>query len=96
MKERILFEGELSDKSIEGCLIELIGLSKQIGEEVFLRWNGITLRISAKDTFDGLLKKYDEQCHAASLLAMECNGEIVKVDALASKFAKAVKKFMYD
>lgn len=96
MKERRLFEGELADRSIEGCMMELIGLSKQIGEDVFLRWNGMTLRISEKDTPEGLMQEYDQQCHAAFLLSMEYNGDLIKVDELALKLAKGIKKFLKD
>ena len=50
MKQRLLFEGELSDLDIENVFLELIGKAIEIDDDVFLRWNGATLRIRPKDT----------------------------------------------
>ena len=61
MKQRLLFEGELSDLDIENVFLELIGKAIEIDDDVFLRWNGATLRIRPKDTPETLMAEYEKQ-----------------------------------
>lgn len=61
MKQRLLFEGELSDGYIESVLPSLIYRANEEGEDVFLRWNGTTVRIGPKDTPEKLMAEYEKQ-----------------------------------
>lgn len=67
MKQRLLFEGEGSDITIENTFSPLIRKVKEVGEDVFLRWNGTTIRVEEKDTPDTLMKKYDEAIRLVGL-----------------------------
>lgn len=60
MKKRLLFEGERSDGALENVLPKLISKAIESGEDVFLRWNGATIRVEPKDTVGALMQKYDE------------------------------------
>lgn len=67
MKQRHLFEGELADDYIENVFPILIRKVQEVGEDVFLRWNGATIRVEEKDTPDTLMKKYDEAIRLVGL-----------------------------
>ncbi len=67
MKQRLLFEGELSDVTLENVLPKLISKAIETGEDVFLRWNGVTVRVEPKDTVGALLQKYDETVKALGM-----------------------------
>ena len=94
MKEMVLFEGELFDKTIEPCVMELIGVARQRNEDVFLCWNGETLRITPKSTYDCVLQDYHKKCRATALLTKEINGEIFSVEQFASKLSVLIRKFL--
>ena len=61
MKQSILFEGELGGQGLDEVLPELIRKAGEIGQDVFVRWNGATLRVASKDTADSLMKEYKRQ-----------------------------------
>lgn len=67
MKQRLLFEGQLGDGDIENVFPILIRKVQEVGEDVFLRWNGATIRVEEKDTPDTLMKKYDEAIRLVGL-----------------------------
>lgn len=94
MKRRILFEGEFGDRSIDECIPQLIKTARETGEDVFLRWNGATMRITSEDTVATVMNDFNEQCHAMSLFAQERQGDILHVDDLSAKIARVIKKMM--
>lgn len=59
MKQRLLFEGELSEK-LDKVFPTLVSKAVETGEDVFLRWNNATIRVEPTDTIDTLMKKYDK------------------------------------
>ena len=61
MKQRLLFEGELSDKTLENVFPALISKAIECDEDVFLRWNGATVRIEPQDTVGTLMEKYEKE-----------------------------------
>jgi hypothetical protein len=61
MKQRLLFEGELSDPELDKVLPKLISKAIETEQDVYVRWNGVTLRVSSTDTVDMLMAKYNEQ-----------------------------------
>ena len=61
MRQRLLFEGELSDQTIENVFPALISKAIEADEDVFLRWNDATVRVEPKDTIDTLMQKYDKE-----------------------------------
>ena len=54
MKQRLLFEGELSDVTLENVFPTLISKAIETDDDVFLRWNGATIRVEPTDTIDTL------------------------------------------
>ena len=95
MKERRLFEGQLGDL-ICGCIKTLIKTAKENNESVYLLWNGKVLTITPRDTEERLMLEYERMCRAESLLAMEDRGELLEVNDLSARIAKAIMKFMED
>lgn len=61
MKQRLLFEGELSDVALKNVFPTLISKAVETDDDVFLRWNGATIRIEPTDTIDTLMQKYDKE-----------------------------------
>ena len=61
MKQRLLFEGELSDVALENVFPTLISKAVETDDDVFLRWNGATIRVEPTDTIDTLMQKYDKE-----------------------------------
>ena len=67
MKERLLFEGELSDVTLENVFPTLISKAVEIDDDVFLRWNGATIRVEPTDTIETLMQKYDKEIRLVGL-----------------------------
>ena len=67
MKERLLFEGELSDVTLENVFPTLISKAVETDDDVFLRWNGATIRVEPTDTIDTLMQKYDKEIRLVGL-----------------------------
>ena len=67
MKERLLFEGELIDMTLENVFPTLISKAVETDDDVFLRWNGATIRVKPTDTIDTLKKKYDKEIRLVGL-----------------------------
>ena len=67
MRQRLLFEGELSDVTLENVFPTLISKAVEIGDDVFLRWNGATVRVEQTDTIDTLIQKYDKEIRLVGL-----------------------------
>lgn len=67
MRQRLLFEGELSDVALENVFPTLISKAVETGDDVFLRWNGATIRVEPMDTIDTLMRKYDKEIRLVGL-----------------------------
>ena len=67
MKQRLLFEGELSDVTLENVFPTLISKAVETDDDVFLRWNGATIRVESTDTIDTLMQKYDKEIRLVGL-----------------------------
>ena len=67
MKQRLLFEGELSDMELENVFPTLISKAVETDDDVFLRWNGATIRVEPTDTIDTLMQKYDKEIRLVGL-----------------------------
>lgn len=67
MKQRLLFEGELSDVALENVFPTLISKAVENDDDVFLRWNGATIRVEPTDTIDTLMQKYDKEIRLVGL-----------------------------
>ena len=93
MKKRILYEGTVGEY-INDALPIMISKAKELEEDVFLRWNGATLRITKEDTIEGLLKEYDEQLHAITLLEQEKRGDLLGITYIKEKIANVLVEFL--
>ena len=67
MRQRLLFEGELSDVTLENVFPTLISKAVETDDDVFLRWNGATVRVEQTDTIDTLIQKYDKEIRLVGL-----------------------------
>lgn len=67
MKQRLLFECELSDVTLENVFPTLISKAVETDDDVFLRWNGATVRVEPNDTIDTLMQKYDKEIRLVGL-----------------------------
>ena len=67
MRQRLLFEGELSDVALENVFPTLISKAVETDDDVFLRWNGATIRVEPTDTIDTLTQKYDKEIRLVGL-----------------------------
>ena len=67
MKQRLLFEGELSDVELENVFPTLISKAIETDDDVFLRWNGATIRVEPTDTIDTMMQKYDKEIRLVGL-----------------------------
>lgn len=77
MKQRLLFEGELSDVALENVFPTLISKAIEVNDDVFLRWNGATIRVEPTDTIDTLMQKYDKEIRlveSANKMEMNIDG----------------------
>lgn len=61
MKQRLLFEGELSDPGMDEVLPKLISKAAETEQDVYVHWNSATIRVSPTDTVDELMAEYEEQ-----------------------------------
>ena len=66
MRQR-LFEGEVSDVALENVFPTLISKAVETDDDVFLRWNGATIRVEPTDTIDTLMQKYDKEIRLVGL-----------------------------
>lgn len=67
MRQRLLFEGELSDRDLENVFPTLISKAVEADDDVFLRWNDATIRVEPTDTIDTLMQKYDKEIRLVGL-----------------------------
>ena len=75
MKQYVIYDSESGDfiwKNIEKCVL----IREQSGCDIFLRFNGCTMRIDGHDDADTVYKKYREELHRISLHNAEKNGFI--------------------
>lgn len=93
MKQSKLYEAGIGD-SIDECIDFLLGVVKDKGDDVFLRFNGVYLRITPKHTKQQLIEDYKRGLHEASLVSMEQCGEILKVKDLAYAVACVINKLV--
>lgn len=61
MKQRLLFEGELSDPGLDEVLPKLISKAIETEQDVFVRWNNVTIRARPTSTVDELMEEYKEE-----------------------------------
>lgn len=64
MKQRILFEGDLDDLGLDDVLPELISKAKETGQDVFVHWNNVTIRVRPTSKIHDLLAEYEESLSA--------------------------------
>jgi len=106
MKQRIIFEGELSDPELDKVLPDVIAKAKKVKDDVFVYWNGITLRVRATDNVDDLMCEYRKGLYSKDILQKACeevrdgrdkhlyiaNNKIDNFYVVAHSFDEAVKE----
>lgn len=93
IKERILFEGTTGDNINEAILIA-INKTKELDEDVFIRWNGATVRVNSKDTLASAYAKYERELSKIDLVTLNDNGELISKRELAKKIANLMINYL--
>lgn len=89
LKQRIIFEGTVGD-DINSAIPIVINKAKEINEDVFITWNGVTMRISPDSTMCEVLADYNRGLHLLGLGVEENNGELIKKKVLSDKLASYI------
>lgn len=93
MKESIIFEGTLGE-DINDVVLSVINRRKELNEDVFIRWNGATVRVTEKDDKNSILKKYYKELVKIDLYTKQQNGELISKDELANKISSIIMKYL--
>ena len=91
MKEYKLYEGQLCDDSLEKVIPSIINKAIQSKDDVFLRWNGKTMRVTPNSTLDDVLGDYETQCNESSIVYKKQVGQLIDTDVLAKKLVNIIK-----
>ena len=94
MEQRVLFEGTLGGESIDKAIPVAISKAKDLDEDVFIRWNGATVRVNSKDTMSSVHAKYNRELANLSLINLNDSGELISKRELAKKIAKFVMNYL--
>lgn len=95
MKESIIFEGTLGEH-INDIIPDVINRRNELNEDVFIHWNGATIRVTEKDDKNSILKSYYKELAKINLYTKQQNGELISKDELASKIASIITKCLND
>lgn len=93
MKESIIFEGNLGNDIIDAITVAT-SKAKELNEDVFIRWNGATVRVSPDSDKNSILSDYDVELNKIELYNMRERGEVFTKIELAKKIASAITKFL--
>ena len=93
IKESIIFEGAPGD-DITDCIIVATNKAKELNEDVFIRWNGATVRVSPDDDENDILSDYDVELNKIHLYSMRKHGELFTKIELANKIASVITEFL--
>lgn len=95
LKEKVIFVGDLGD-DITNAIPIVINKASNIGESVFLNWNGVTMVVSPDSTEDEILKEYKRGLHFKDLELSENKGELIDKYQLGLKIADYITKLIND
>lgn len=93
IKESIIFEGTPGD-DITGAITVATSKAKELNKDVFIRWNGATVRVSPIDDENSILSDYDVELNKRELYNMRERGELFTKIELAKKIASVITKFL--
>ena len=93
IKESIIFEGTPGDDITDGIMVAT-NKAKELNEDVFIRWNGATVRVSPDDDENSILSDYDVELNKIDLYNMRRHGELFTKIELAKKIASVITKFL--
>lgn len=88
MKKCTLYDGELNDIDINNVVGKVIEMRKESDNDVFLRWNGATMRITKTSTVQEVLDDYDRQTNAMNLLWKKEHNLLFDAETVANKLLK--------
>ena len=93
IKESIIFEGTPGDDITDGIMVAT-NKAKELNEDVFIRWNGATVRVSPDDDENSILYDYDVELNKINLYNMRRHGELFTKIELSKKIASIITKFL--
>lgn len=93
MKESIIFEGTLGE-DISDIIPSVINRRNELNEDVFIRWNGATIRVKEKDDKISILTNYYKELDKICLYTKQQNGELISKDELANKISSIIMKYL--
>ena len=93
IKESIIFEGTPGD-DITDAITVATSKAKELNKDVFIRWNGATVRVSPIDDENSILFDYAVELNKRELYNMRERGELFTKIELAKKIASVITKFL--
>lgn len=93
IKESIIFEGTPGD-DITDAITVATNKAKELNKDVFIRWNGATVRVSPIDDENNILSDYNVELKKRKLYNMSKRGELFTKIELAKKIASVITKFL--
>lgn len=76
MRKGIIYEGSIGE-SLEDMLPSVIDEARESDVDVFVHWNGVTVRVTKYDTVESLMEYYEHGIHLFGLASKERRGEIL-------------------
>lgn len=93
IKESIIFEGTVGD-DINDIIPNVINRRNKLNKDVFIRWNGATIRVEEKDDKNSILKKYYDELVKVDLYNKHQNNELISKNELANKISSIIIKYL--
>lgn len=93
IKESIIFGGTPGD-DINDVIPVTISKAKELNKDVFIRWNGATVRVSPDKDKNSILSDYNVELKKIDLYNMRKQGEIITKTELAKKIASVITNFL--
>ena len=93
IKESIIFEGTVGD-DLNDIIPDVINRRNELNKDVFIHWNGATIRVKEEDDKNSILKKYYEELVKVDLYNKHQNNELISKKELADKISSIIMKYL--
>lgn len=85
MKECKLYQGQLSDGSLEDVIPFLLSKAIELHDTIYVEWNGAIIAVNSESSYESILKDYEEGLHKNALLRQERDGRLISFNDLGNK-----------
>lgn len=93
IKESIIFEGAFGD-DLNDIIPDVISKRNELNKDVFIRWNGATIRVKEEDDKNSILKKYYKELVKVDLYNKHQNNELISKQEFADKISSIIMKYL--